>query len=290
MKKFIVTGFFICVSTLLFGQDDIPVDNTLGVDDIKKVDKVFPTIIVYNLPTSTVLQRGEMKLYLAHRMGVLGTGVDGAFGLYQANSRIGADLGLIKKLTIGIGSTSQKKLYDAYAKYQITQQSDKFPFETALFTSINYSNQKLDVPDEKQAAWQRVVYYNQFMLSRLFNGKYGVQIQIAHIHKNLVEIAADKNDIVAFGGIVNIKLNRMFYFATEYMYMPKKFVQSFSVQPHNLSLGIQIHTGPRHVFQICFSNSAGILPNNVITETTTKFGLKNLRLSFNIPTTFHLYN
>ncbi len=271
-------------------QEEIPIDNSLGETSIKKVDKVFPTILVYNMSTSTVLQKGEMKLYLAHRMGTIGTGFDGAFGLYQANSRFGFDLGIVKKLVVGMGTTSQKKLFDGYVKYQLTQQSEKFPFETALYTSINYSNQKFNVPDEKQRTWQRIVYYNQFMLSRLFKGKLAVQGMVAHIHKNMVETKKDKNDLLALGAIVNVKLNRMFYFAAEYLYLPKKSVQSMDVKANAVSVGIQIHTGPRHVFQLFLSNSAGILPNNVISETTTDFKPKFLRLCFNIPTTFHLFN
>ncbi len=73
------------------------------------------------------------------------------------------------------------------------------------------------------------------------------------------------------------------------MYLPKKQVVSSFAQQRVISLGVQIHTGPRHVFQIFLSNAVGILPGTIITETQQKFIPKNLRICFNIPTTFNLY-
>ncbi len=283
----VILGF--CIFNVLCSQEDFPIDNTIGTNQILKVDKVFPTIIVYNIPTTTILRRGEMKLYLAHRMGMLGTGIDGSFGLYQANSRIGADIGLHKKLTIGLGTTSQQKIYDGNLKYQLTKQTSKFPFESAVYLSINFSNTKFNVPDEQQFLWQRITYYNQIMFSRLINKYISMQLLLSYIHKNMVLTKRDKNDIFAFGTILNIQLNRMYYFATEYMFMPQKFILSSNVQSHIISTGIQIHTGPRHVFQIFLSNSVGILPHTVLTETTSSFVPKNIRISFNIPTTFNLF-
>ncbi len=288
MKKFLLVVLIVCFYNLSSSQEDFPIDNTIGTNEVSKIDKVFPTIIVYNLPTTSVLRMGEMKLYLAHRMGTLGTGVEGSFGLYQANSRFGADFGILKNITIGIGTTSQQKLYDGCLKYQFTKQSNKIPFESAVYMSVNFSNNKLTVPNEQQFLWQRVAYYNQIMFSRQINNM-AIQLFFSHVHKNMVLTKKDKNDIFAIGTIFNIKLNQKLYFATEYIYLPKNFVISTDVQTHLISTGIQLKTGPRHVFQIFLSNSVGILPHTVVTETTTSFVPKNIRISFNIPTTFNLF-
>lgn len=290
VSKFYFSLAIFCFFILgLNAQDDIPVDNSLESSNSSNVDKNFPTIQIFNLPTTTPLKKGEMKLYLAHRMGVLGTGVDGLFGLYQANSRIGADLGLMKNITIGLGSTSQQKLYDGYIKYRFLSQSSTIPVELAAITMIEYSALKLNNSDDKKAAWQRTSYFNELMLSRAFSSKFSMQLAFAHIHKNMVATKNDKNDMISLGGAVNYKTGRMIYLAAEYMYFPKNQVNSIVVQQHILSLGIQIHTGPRHVFQIFLSNAAGILPGTVLTETTQKLRLNNLRISFNIPTTFNIF-
>lgn len=289
MKKYLPILLLIALPVFANAQDVIPVDNSISGEDIKVVEKIFPTLLLFNFPTTSVLPKGEMKLYLSHRMGVLGVGADGLFGLYQANSRIGSDLGVNKFITIGFGSTSQQKLYDAYLKLRLIKQSAKFPFEITALTFIAQSSLKLNYPEDKQASWQRTQYANELLFARALNSKFSMQLAFAHVHKNMVATARDKNDMVSFGGALNYKTGRMIYVAAEYMYFPKNQVNSVAVQQHILSLGLQIHTGPRHVFQIFLSNAAGILPGTVLTETTQKLVPKNLRLSFNIPTTFKIF-
>lgn len=289
MRKYILLILGFVFPFVAISQDDIPVDNSLFYADNSKVEKIFPTIQIFNFPTSTLLPKGEMKLYLAHRMGVIGTGASGMFGLYQANSRFGADLGLNRFLNIGIGSTSQQKLYDGYIKTRLVKQSNKFPLEISVFTSIAIIALKPDYPEDKQAAWQQVFYTNEVLFSHAFTNRFSGQLALAHVHKNMVATAKDKNDIVSFGGALNLKTGRMLYLAAEYMYLPDNQVVSVKTQQHILSLGVQIHTGPRHVFQIFLSNSVGIVPGTVITETQQKLIPKNLRISFNIPTTFNIF-
>jgi len=289
MKKLISILAFLCFQYVVFAQDDIPVDNSIAEGESKSIEKVFPTIQVFNFPTTTVLHKGEMKLYLAHRMGVVGTGLDGLFGLYQANSRFGADLGLTKNITIGVGSTSQQKLYDGYFKIRLIRQTEKFPVELSVFTSAVVSTLKKNYPEDKQASWQRMFYTNELMFSRAITPKFSAQVALAHVHKNMVATSKDKNDIISIGGALNVKTGRMIYWAAEYMYLPNNQIVSSVAQQHIVSLGVQIHTGPRHVFQIFLSNAVGVVPGTIITETQQKFMPKNLRISFNIPTTFNIF-
>lgn len=81
----------------------------------------------------------------------------------------------------------------------------------------------------------------------------------------------------------------MIYFACEYFYFPLNQIVSEDINNHSLSVGIQIHSGPRHVFQIFLSNSESIIPGTVIFENTNKLKMKNLRFCFNIPTTFRIF-
>jgi len=291
MKKRLCVVVFalICMSSNLFGQDDIPIDNSLFNTEVIYVDKVFPTIQIFNLPTTNLLPTGEMKLTIAHRMGSIGSGIQELFGLYQANSRIGADLGLIKFVTIGLGSSSQKKFFDGYIKTRIIRQSNKFPLEMSLYNSIVYSALKPNYPKDKQALWQQIFYSNSLIFSKAFSKKMSAEVLVNYVHKNMVISSKDKNDILGFSGAITLKTGRKVYLSAEYSYLLPDQIKSIFVTRHIVSLGIQIHTGPRHVFQIFLSNSAGIIAGNVLTETTTKFSLNNLRICFNIPTTFKVY-
>jgi hypothetical protein len=221
----------------------------------------------------------------------LGTGIDGLYGLYTANSRIGADLGLLKNITIGIGSTSQQKLYDGYLKALIIRQcKKKYPVSLSLFSDATISLQDKNYPDEETYTWQKLSYTSELMVSRLFNERFAAQMMFALVHKNMVSSIQDKNNILATGLAASYKTGRKIHLAFEYVYLLPNQIKSIRARQHIISVGIQIHTGPRHVFQIFLSNSSGINENSVITETTDKFRFKHLRICFNIPTTFKVYN
>lgn len=285
--------YYFCLSVLCVNvvrSQDIPIDNSLLDSSSENIiEKVFPTIQVFNFPVTNVLKKGEMKLLFTHHMGTIGQGIEGMFGLYQANSRIGMDLGLTRNFTVGVGNTSRKKYFDGYLKYRIIQQSSKFPVEISAYTSINYSPILLNLPDPVQERWQRIFYYNSLMISRLINQGFSVQISFSHIHRNLVNSSFDNNDIFCLGFSGSYKLTRMIYLACEYFYFPPNQIVSEDINNHSISFGIQIHSGPRHVFQIFFSNSENIVPGTVIFENTSKLKLRNLRLCFNIPTTFRIF-
>lgn len=291
MRK--VTLFLIAAmcSFSAFAQDDIPLDTTITTESDLLIDHTFPAIQIFNHPTTDVLRRGEMKLYIGHRMGEVGTGIDGLFGLYSANSRIGADVGIFNSITIGIGSTSQSKLYDAYGKWQIVKQGwKKLPLSMALFTNATIEAGDLGYPsDAKVETWQRVTYTSELMFSRKFSDRISAQMMVAYIHRNMVATAKDKNGVIATGIAASFKITNVWHIAAEFNYVPENQIFTEGFKNTQLSVGVQIHTGPRHVFQLFFSNSGGINENTVLTQSTGGKGLKHFRLCFNIPTTFKIF-
>ena len=272
-------------------QDDIPLDTTLNGNSENIVDKTFPAIQIFNHPTTDALPRGEMKLYLGHRMGEIGTGIDGLFGLYTANSRFGADVGLLNNVTVGIGSTSQQQLFDGYAKWLIIKQGwKKMPVSIAVFSDATIATGDLGYPsDAKIETWQRLSYTTEIMFSRKFCDRFSAQLMASYVHRNMTSTINDKNEVFAAGVAANIKITNVWNIAAEYSYVPKGQVDLEGFRSSQLSVGVQIHTGPRHVFQLFFSNSGGINENTVLTQSTGGKGLKHLRLCFNIPTTFKIF-
>jgi len=289
-QRLILISILLCTFSL-FAQDDIPLDTTLSSSSDNIVDKTFPAIQIFNHPTTDVLPRGEMKLYFGHRMGEVGTGVDGLFGLYSANSRIGVDLGLLKNVTIGMGSTSQSKLYDGYAKWLMVKQGwKKMPVSIGIFTNATIATGDLGYPsDAKVETWQRLSYTTELMFSRKFCDRFSAQLMASYVHRNMTSTINDKNGVFAAGVAANIKITNVWHIAAEYSYVPKGQVDLEGFRSSQLSVGVQIHTGPRHVFQLFFSNSGGINENTVLTQSTGGKGLKHLRLCFNIPTTFKIF-
>lgn len=289
-QRLILISILLCTFSL-FAQDDIPLDTTLNNSSDQIVDQTFPAIQIFNHPTTDVLPRGEMKLYLGHRMGEIGTGIDGLFGLYSANSRFGVDLGILKNVTIGLGSTSQSKLYDGYAKWLMVKQGWKnMPVSIGVFTNATIATGDLGYPsDAKVETWQRLSYTTELMFSRKFCDRFSAQLMASYVHRNMTSTINDKNGVFAAGVAANIKITNVWNIAAEYSYVPKGQVDLEGFRSSQLSIGVQIHTGPRHVFQLFFSNSGGINENTVLTQSTGGKGLKHLRLCFNIPTTFKIF-
>jgi hypothetical protein len=291
MKEKILLFIALLWAIPTFAQDDIPLDTTITSESDNIVDHTFPAIQIFNHPTTDVLRTGEMKLYIGHRMGEVGTGVNGLFGLYSANSRIGADVGIFKSVTIGIGSTSQSKLYDAYGKWLIVKQGwKKMPVSIAIFTNATIEAGDMGYPsDVKVENWQRMNYTSELMFSRKFSDRISAQLMAAYIHRNMVATINDKNGVFAAGVAANFKITDVWHIAAEYNYVPDGQIDLVGFRNSQLSIGVQIHTGPRHVFQLFFSNSGGINENTVLTQSTGEKGLKHLRLCFNIPTTFKIF-
>ncbi len=289
-QRLILISILLCTFSL-FAQDDIPLDTTLNNSSDQIVDQTFPAIQIFNHPTTDVLPRGEMKLYLGHRMGEIGTGIDGLFGLYSANSRFGVDLGILKNVTIGLGSTSQSKLYDGYAKWLMVKQGWKnMPVSIGVFTNATIATGDLGYPsDAKVETWQRLSYTTELMFSRKFCDRFSAQLMGSYVHRNMTSTINDKNGVFAAGVAANIKITTVWNIAAEYSYVPNGQVDLEGFRSSQLSIGVQIHTGPRHVFQLFFSNSGGINENTVLTQSTGGKGLKHLRLCFNIPTTFKIF-
>jgi hypothetical protein len=286
------TSAFICLIMLsmqMFAQDEIPLVDDFG-EEVEIIEHVFPAIQIFNLHTTNLLSVGDMKLYIGHRMGEISSGSEGLYGLYTANSRIGADIGITKKFTFGMGTTSQQKIFDAYGKYSIVHQgSFNVPVSIALLSNIAFKSAKQSYPEDQVEAWQKLSYYSSIMVSRKVSNKLSIQGLAAVVHRNMVPKAVDKNTIFATGVSVNYKLNRIWHLAGEYVFVPKEQISSTSVTPHIVSLGVQIQSGPRHVFQIFFSNSGGLNEFNTLTATHKAFSLNSIRFCFNIPTTFKLF-
>lgn len=280
---------FIILSTHMFAQDGIPVVDDFGEEE-SIVENVFPAIQIFNLHTTSVLSAGDMKLYIGHRMGEISSGTEGLYGLYTANSRIGADIGFTKKFTFGVGTTSQQKIFDAYGKYSIVHQGNfKVPVSIAFLSNIAIKTAKQAYPEDQIETWQKLSYYSSLMVSRKVTKNFSVQGMAAVIHRNMVPKANDKNTIFATGVSVNYKINRHWHLAGEYVFVPEEQISSTSVTPHIVSLGVQLQTGPRHVFQIFFSNSGGLNEFNTFTATQKAFSLNSIRFCFNIPTTFKFF-
>jgi hypothetical protein len=292
MKNTILVLMFIAFA-LLTSKNAVSVDfaNISQEETPKRIisDKTFACIRLYNFHTTETLKKGILKLYIGHRMGELSGGSSTLFGLHSANVRIGADLGLTDRISIGIGSSSQQKIYDGFIKFKVLNQSEFMPLTLTVVSNLAIVNSNLNIPVDEIEFWQKMNYYSSIMFSRKVNQRLSAQFDFSIIHRNMVRVKEDKNTIFALGTSLNYAINNSLSFAGEYNYLPNNQVSFTDVSSHILSFGLQVKKGPRHVFQIFFSNSSHQNEFNVISETIQKPSFKNLRLCFNLPTSFKVF-
>ena len=250
----------------------------------EKVDAIFKTTRIINLPSIEQTPAGVLDIKISHRFGTLQQGAYDLFGLDNASIRIGAEYGIYPNLMVGLGRSGYEKTYDGYLKYKWLSQTKgnhAFPFSVAAFvgTSINtLKNDNWEFTD-------RATFVFQLILARKFSNHLSIQLSPTLIHRNLVATAAEKNTVPAIGIGGRFKLSNRISLNLEYTpvfsnFIADRYVNSFSV-------GFDIETGG-HVFQLHFTNAIAMMEKGYFTETYDSWNDGGVRFGFNIARVFTL--
>jgi hypothetical protein len=110
------------------------------------------------------------------------------------------------------------------------------------------------------------------------------------VHQNLVENKSQSHDIYALGLGASIKISRSARFNFEYI--PRLNARNEKKLNGTLfydafAFGLDIETGG-HVFQLHFTNGAGLIEQQFISQNTNKLTLNSLRFGFNLSRVFSL--
>ena len=112
-----------------------------------------------------------------------------------------------------------------------------------------------------------------------------MQIVPTMVHKNLIQLAADSNNVYSVGIGGRLRLSRRIAFTWDYYYVLNPFTDNDYKDP--LSVGFDIETGG-HVFQLHFSNSTGLNERAFNTETTGRWTKGEVRFGFNLSRVFQV--
>lgn len=250
----------------------------------------FKTNRIINLSSLENTPAGVLDFKVSHRFGTLNQGIYEFFGLDNAETRIGFDLGITDHLMLGIGRSGYEKTYDAYLKYKLLRQSSgarNMPVTVSAFTSIAINTLKTDDPDLEEYFSNRLAYTFQLIMGRKFSESITFQVSPTLVHRNLVETTDEKNDVFALGLGGRVKVSKRVTLNAEWIYV---FPDQISDIYHNsLSVGVDIETGG-HVFQLHFTNSRPMIEKGFITETTGEWGNGDIHFGFNISRVFTLWD
>ena len=255
-------------------------------DQTNYTHATFKTTRLINGHSVENVGKGVLDVKISHRFGNLNNGIYQLFGLDNATMRTGFDYGLTPTLMIGIGRSTFEKTYDAFFKVKLLRQATgrrKMPVTVSYVPTIALKTLKVPNPDQKNYFSSRLFYTHQLIIGRKFSENMSLQIMPTYSHRNLVQLNADPNDLIAIGIGGRQKLTKRVSFNVEYYYQ----LPSYKLQgsTNSLSMGFDLETGG-HVFQLHFTNSQGMSERSFISETTGKWGKGDILFGFNISRVF----
>ena len=253
------------------------------------VHESFQGTRIINGHSVETLADGEMEMIIGHRFGRINGGFYELFGLDQSSIRLGLDYGIKDWLNIGVGRSSLGKEYDGFIKLRLLRQTapgvSGMPVSVSFFSSASYRSLRASDP-ERPLAWQnRMAYTHQLLIARKFGDRFAVQLMPTVLHYNLVELAGEANDKISIGVAAKYQLTKNLAITAEYhnVFLNHKAPGTFDP----ISIGLDLNTGS-HVFQLHFTNAAGMIEKQFIGETTGDISAGDIHFGFNMVRTFKL--
>lgn len=250
---------------------------------------IFRGTRIVNGHSIETLRDGEMEMIIGHRFGRLNGGGYELFGLDEAAIRLGLDYGLRDWLTIGVGRSSLGKEYDGFLKFRILRQGAKgqggMPVSLTAFSSLAYKTLKASDPTRPLEYQNRMAFTGQILIARKITDRLSFQLMPTVVHFNLVQTANEPNDKIIIGAAGKYQISKNWALTTEYYYaLPDQLAGD---KKDSFSVGLDLNTGS-HVFQLHFTNSAGMIEKQFIGETTGDWGNGDIHFGFNMVRTFKL--
>ena len=239
----------------------------------------FKAIKIVNNQSTKQASEKELYLYVSHRFGSINGGIKTLFGLDIANTKIELLYGLSNNLQIGFSRESLKKTYALNAKYNLTTQTSKLPFNSSLYASYNYNSSLNEDIYPNLNNSDRNFFFGQLLLSKSFSDKISLQLSPSYAKKGFTETIFEQEDNLILGVASSYRISNRLAFNVEYSAnLDRPKISPFS---DVLSFGIDIETGG-HVFQLLFSNTQTIDDISVMTDAEGSWKDGEIYFGFNI--------
>lgn len=268
-------------------EDDSQKDTVVEVKE-KLQRPAFESSYIIDNQTDKVLRKKSLELMFQHRFGTIDTWED-FYGLWgAANIRIAATYGIHERVTLGFGTTKNRRYQDFNWKVAILRQTrqDKMPVNLTYYGNFVYDARKQTSTNNPPInyAQDRYSYFHQLILSRRFSPELSLQLAPSISHYNTVyEGMQNDRFSIAFGGRYKISPQTSILF--DYSQPITQFDVSddeyrFSNHP-GISLGFEFGTSG-HAFQVFVSNYWGIVNQDNYVWNTNDFFSGDVLIGFNM--------
>ena len=291
-RSSIVLGLLLLLgSTAVFAQDLDSLLQGFMEEETEYTTATFKATRILNGHSVEQMDEGQMDFRISHRFGLVSSGAYEFFGLDQAHIHLSFEYGIQDWIMVGIGRGTFEKTIDGFTKIKLLRQSTglrEMPLSVSYMGGIYVNGLKWSDTERENYFWQRLDYVHQILIARKFSPALSLQLAPSYLHQNIVETAADPNDIFALGAGGRLKLSKRISVNAEYYYLFIPGNETLSSPIYNpFSLGIDIDTGG-HVFQIILTNSVGMTENAFLGHTLGRWLDGDIHLGFNISRVFQL--
>jgi hypothetical protein len=291
--KLFLLFHFLFLSLIVSAQQDSLMNLLEDEPAAEKKEPVTPAFFGTHIVNGQSVEnpgKGILQFYIGHRFDAFRASGDNVFynffGLDAATIRIGFDYGITNRLTAGIGRSSLQKTYDGYLKFKLLRQTKGgSPLTVVAYSDLAIRTDNRSDDNRTIKFIHRFTYSNQLLIARKFNKNLSLQLSPTYIHRNVVATPQDENDVFAVGLGGRYKIFKRVSFSAEYFYLlPGYTADNFS---NSFAFGFDMETGG-HVFQLNFTNSAGLIESQFIPMTSSGDWRKMLRFGFNISRVFSI--
>ncbi len=282
MKKY--TTFFFIFLTLPFigfAQDE-------GVKEQKVKEKLarptFESSAVIDNPSVNMYNKGSFEVSMQHRFGLV-TGTNDLVGFWgRSNIRIGVAYSILDRLSVGFGTTKNKRLQDFSIKGAILQQtrSNSTPLSITYYGNATISA----LPKgDFNLIQDRYSFFNQIIVAKRFSNNVSLQFAASLSHVNAVPTTM-KNDVfgIALGGKFKVSpgTNILIDYSQPLVSYQDPISSSAVKTPKpGISIGAEFNTAA-HAFQIFATNNWGIVPQENYVYNQNDFFKGDILIGFNI--------
>ncbi|MDP4240899.1 MAG: DUF5777 family beta-barrel protein, partial [Bacteroidota bacterium] len=257
-------------STLAVAEETTAISKADSIsNEVNYTEDTFFSSRVVNGQSTEGIPQNRLDLRIQHRFGLINQGYSQFFGLDQAYTFFGLEYGIKDWWMVGINRSLIDKTVGGFTKLSLYRQSTgakTTPLSVSLLLGTSVIGTQYSDPARNNDFSSRVSYITQVLIARKLSTNFSAQLSPIWIHRNLVAVYTDRNDLFALGISARYKLTPVLSLNGEYY--PVINPSTYQKQNYNnsLSFGFDIETAG-HVFQIVLSNSTDMIEKGFIGDT-----------------------
>ena len=283
-KKIFIAVFAFPMMLLAQEQKDtiaaVNQDSIAPVTEVELERPAFESTSLIESQTNRVYGKGTIEMIMNHRFGLV-TGTNDLIGIWApANIRIAVNYSVTDRITVGFGTTKDKRLQDFCLKAALLRQTvdGKMPVSVTYYGNATVSALPKEYFYHTSDRWS---FFNQIIIAKRINKVFSLQLAPSYSHYNVVD-APMSNDLFAleFGGRAKVTSSMSILLDVN-----QPFTSQEIAPKSGFSIGTEFST-VGHSFQIFVSNYRGIVNQESNMFNQNEFFEGDFAIGFNISRTW----